>query len=39
LHSISKSYNGESEIVLREENVPWGDDNKTGTYAVTVGVA
>ncbi len=39
LHSISQSYDGEKQIVLREENASWGDENKTGTYAVTIGVA
>jgi len=39
LHSISQSFKGGKQIVLKEENVSWGDDDKTGTYAVTIGVA
>lgn len=39
LHSISQNYNGEKQIVLKEKNVEWGDDKKTGTYAVKIGVA
>jgi hypothetical protein len=39
LHSISQSYNGEKQIVLKEKDVEWGDDKETGTYAVKIGVA
>lgn len=39
LHTISQEYDGENPFVLKEENVEWGKDGKTGTYAVTIGVA
>ncbi|HEY0458116.1 MAG TPA: hypothetical protein VGC97_03120 [Pyrinomonadaceae bacterium] len=39
LHSISIETDGENPTVLKEDNVEWGDDKKTGTYAVKIGVA
>jgi hypothetical protein len=39
LHSISQSFEGKNPTVVREDGVEWGDDKKTGTYAVTIGVA
>jgi hypothetical protein len=39
LHSISQEFSGENPLILKEDKVKWGDDNKTGTYAVTIGVA
>lgn len=39
LHSISTEYDGEKTLTLQEKNVEWGDDGKTGTYAVKITVA
>jgi hypothetical protein len=39
LHSISLETDGKNPIVLKEVDVAWGDDGKTGTYAVKIGVA
>jgi hypothetical protein len=38
LHSISTEYDGEKTLTLKEEKVEWGDDNKTGTYAVKISI-
>lgn len=38
LHTISAEYKGENPLILKEEDVSWGD-GKTGTYAVSIGVA
>lgn len=38
LHSISKSYKSAKTLTLKEKNVEWGDDGKTGTYSVTIGI-
>lgn len=37
LHSISKNYKGEKTLTLKEKNVQWSGDGKTGTYAVSIG--
>ena len=39
LHTISEEYDGKNPLVLSEDGVEWGDDGKTGTYGVTIGVA
>jgi hypothetical protein len=39
LHSISKSYKNAKTLTLKEKNVEWGDDGKTGTYSITIGFA
>ena len=39
LHAISTEYDDENPLVLTEKKVPWGDDGKTGTYGVKIGVA
>lgn len=39
LHSISTEYDGEKTLTLKEKNIEWGDDGKTGTYAVKIAVA
>jgi hypothetical protein len=38
LHSLAEEYEGQNPFVLKEDGVEWGD-GKTGTYAVTIGVA
>jgi hypothetical protein len=39
LHTISTEYDGEKPLALKEDKVPWGDDSKTGTYGVSIGIA
>ncbi|MGC2238696.1 MAG: hypothetical protein WA584_21255 [Pyrinomonadaceae bacterium] len=40
LHTLSQEYNGENPFILKEENVVWDKKkNKSGTYAVTIGIA
>jgi hypothetical protein len=38
LHSISQEYKDDNPLILSEDNVPWGDAGKTGTYGVTIGI-
>lgn len=39
LHSISRAYKGQKTLTLKEGKVEWGDEGKTGTYAVKIGIA
>jgi hypothetical protein len=38
LHTISTEYDDEDPLILKDDKVKWGDDGKTGTFAVTIGI-